>query len=329
MLQYDDFDDRGETRWLPYLVYFHRAGYRSDVVNTDQYGFRISGAGGQASAGRPPRGPVRLFAGSSTAFGIGATSDAATIPSRLWSRYAPGNPWVNFAGRSHNSTQELLLFLLYRHLLPEIEEIVIFSGLNDLALSRLPRSQQGDHGAFFNCGEYYEQMEKLRAKHRTTRPGFGRRKPPPAETAEPAADPAVPDLQERIFSAAESTARHLESWQLLAAPTGARISFVLQPLATWVRDEHAPQEQALFGELDKVSNFWSLYGDIATKDACRNYSDALRTSCNKLDIPFFDINPVLAGAVGESDWLFVDRAHFTDQGHDIVSGLLADLLGLA
>jgi len=325
MLQYDDFDDPGETRWAPYLMYFHRAGYRSDVVNTDRLGFRISRcAGEQASVGfRLPRGPVRLFAGSSTAFGIGATSDAATMPSRLWSRYMPGNPWLNFAGRSHNSTQELLLFLLYRDLLPEIEEIVIFSGLNNLALSRLPQSQQGDHGAFFNCGEYYEQMEKLRAGHRPSRPGFGRRKAAPAELAE---DSAVPGLQDRILGAAEATARHLASWQLLAKPTGARISFVLQPLATWVREQHAPEEKRLFDELDRVSNFWQLYGDIATKQACQSYSDALRNACNKLEIPFFDINPVLAESVREQDWLFVDRAHFTDKGNDIVAGLLADLL---
>jgi hypothetical protein len=38
----------------------------------------------------------------------------------------------------------MLLFTLYRHLLPEIDEVVVFSGLNDLTLSRLPEWQQGD-----------------------------------------------------------------------------------------------------------------------------------------------------------------------------------------
>src|SRR5262245_25133972 len=72
MLQYDDFDDRAETRWLPYLMYLHRADYHCDVVNTDKVGFRIShGVGRTASAGGDvPAQPVRLLAGSSTAFGI-------------------------------------------------------------------------------------------------------------------------------------------------------------------------------------------------------------------------------------------------------------------
>ncbi|MGY4915420.1 hypothetical protein ACWD9K_09355 [Streptomyces sp. 900116325] len=169
MLAYDDFDDRSRTRWLPYLMYFHRAGYRSDVGNTHEFGFRYShGPGdGSASAGTVAQtGPVRLLAGSSTAFGIGARSDAATLPSRLWSAYAPSAPWLNFAGRSYNSGQECTLFAVYRHLLTRVTDIVVFSGLNNLALSRLPKEQRSDHGGFFNCGEYYEQMEELRQRRR-------------------------------------------------------------------------------------------------------------------------------------------------------------------
>src|SRR5438094_968360 len=101
MLQYDDFDDRAATRYVPYLMYFHRAGYTSEVVNTDRLGFRFTEGGNRriSARGEVPAGPVRVFAGSSTAFGIGATCDAATIPSRLWTKYAPSHPWLNFGGR--------------------------------------------------------------------------------------------------------------------------------------------------------------------------------------------------------------------------------------
>lgn len=325
MLRYDDFDDRAETRYLPYLMYFHRADYRSETVNTDRLGFRISrGATEQGSVAKPPKGPVRLLAGSSTPFGIGATSDAATMASRLWSQYAPSVPWLNFAGRSHNSMQELLLFLMHRDLVPELDEIVIFSGLNDLALSRLPESQRGEHGGFFNCGEYFEQMEELRARHRKPKSVFGRR-----SGAVKAESHAVPPLADRIAYAVELTAGHLASLRLLAGPTGARITYVLQPLATWVRESASPEEKAVFGELDKKSNFWELYGDIATMEAGRMYAEALRVACEAQNVRFLDISPVLAKSVTESDWLYVDRAHFTDHGTEIASGLLADSLGLS
>lgn len=333
MLQYDDFDDRAETRWLPYLMYFQRTDYRSAVVNTDRLGFRVShGESAHASPGGDlPQGPVRLLAGSSSAFGIGATSDAATIPSRLWSRYAPSTPWLNFTGRSHNSAQELILFLLYRDLLPQIEHIVIFSGLNDLALAQLPAAQRGDHGAFFFSGEYFEQMEALRARHRKDKPGSGRRGERRAAAAPAPAPEPAPDLTEQIARAVHLTGRHLEGWRLLAAATGAKISYALQPLANWWQERPNEREQLLFDELEVISKagpFTKNYGRIATHEAARRYAEALEGTCAKQGVEFLDLNPMMARASGPQDWLYVDRAHFTDLGHDLVSRLLAEGLDL-
>ncbi|TSB30427.1 SGNH/GDSL hydrolase family protein [Streptomyces benahoarensis] len=331
MEQYDDFDDRGETRYLPYLMYYHRSGYRSEVLNTDRLGFRVGhGARGHASvAGERPPGPVKLLVGSSTAFGIGATTDAATLSSRLWSRYAPSTPWLNFGGRSYSSAQELLLFVLHQHLLPPVEEIVILSGFNNLALARLPEHQQGEHGAFFFCGDYHAQMDALQTRHRKAKPGFGRR----AQRRSPAPpdDAPVPPTPELIRRSVELTVRHLETWRKLASVTGARLSYVLQPLATWVRQEPAPQEAVLFKELDKMSRlgiFEDLFGDIVTPETGRAYAEALRTACEKQDVPFLDLNPVLAEATTPEDWLYVDRAHCTDHGYDTVARLLTDCLDL-
>ncbi|KOV67898.1 SGNH/GDSL hydrolase family protein [Streptomyces sp. MMG1121] len=329
MLQYaEKFDDRGDIRWLPYLMYFHPAGHRSEVVNTDPVGFRVAEARGeQASAGgRVPEGPVRLIAGSSTVFGIGASSDSATLASRLWATHAPGRPWLNFGGRSFNSAQELLLFTLYRHLVPRIEEIVLFTGFNNLGLARLPRWMQQDSGAFFNGHEYFEQVHELRTRQRRAagQSRWAARRAP----ERPSADDAVPDLDGQLSSAVELTLRHLDTWRLLAEGLGARLTFVLQPLAPWVRERPAGQEQLLFEELDGIANFGEAYGDICTIEAGRRYADLLSGGCEKLGVPFLDMNPVLGEAIGDEDWIFVDRIHFTDQGHDIVAGLLADRLSL-
>lgn len=325
MLAYaEKFDDRGDIRWLPYLMYFHPANHSSTAVNTDRLGFRVShGAAGKGSvAALPGNGPVRLLAGSSTVFGIGATSDEATLPSRLWSRHAPGLPWLNFGGRSYNSTQELLLFLLYRHLLPPVEQIVLFSGFNNLGLSRLPAQQRGDHGAFFNSGDFFERM--LPPQRTGLRRVFGTGSPP--ASAVPTG--AIPDLAEQIAFATELTVRHLESWQALAAATGARLTYVLQPLATWVREQPAPPEQRLFAELDAIADFGRVYGDIAAAEAGRLYAKALRDGCERIGVRFVDFAPALAAAVGPADWLFVDRIHFTDEGYDLAARLLAELLEL-
>ncbi|MFF8960135.1 Inducer of phenazine A [Streptomyces sp. NPDC014894] len=337
MKQYDDFDNRGHTRYLPYLMYFNHADYRSEVLNTDRYGFRFThGPSGERAAvdGETARGPVRLFVGSSVALGIGSTSDATTIPSYLWSRYAPSTPWLNFSGRSFNSVQELILMQLYRHLLPRVEEIVILSGVNNLLLSRLPAEQHGDHGAFFYCNEYYELMEQLRTRHR--RPGrrlWGRaarsQDPPPPRSA-----PApVPDLDRLITHATALTERHVDGWRHLAAATGARVSYVLTPLAPWIREEPAEEEALLFAELDRLSGFGvpldEMFGEIATLDAGRQYAQALRTVCEKQDVRFLEIAPLIAEATTPKDWIFVDRGHFTDKGSDIFARVLAERLALS
>ncbi|MFD7134570.1 SGNH/GDSL hydrolase family protein [Streptomyces sp. NPDC059894] len=329
MLQYaEKFDDRGEIRWLPYLMYFHASDHRSEVVNTDRLGFRLSeGQGQRASAGgRVPEGPVRLIAGSSTVFGIGASSDGDTLASRLWDRHAPALPWLNFGGRSFNSAQELLLFTLYRHLVPQIEEIVLFTGFNNLGLARLPRWMQGDSGAFFNGHEYFEQVQELQARQRraTGQSRWSARRAPQRSEAEL----SVPDLSGQLDLAVELTLRHLDNWRLIAQGLGARLTFVLQPLAPWVRERPAHQERLLFDELDGIANFSQAYGDICTIEAGRRYADQLRGGCEKLNVPFLDLNPVLGSAIKDEDWVFVDRIHFTDEGHDIVAGLLAEQLAL-
>ncbi|MEU8264748.1 Inducer of phenazine A [Micromonospora sp. NPDC048999] len=331
MDRYADFVDRAETRWLPYLMYFHRTDYRSDVVNTDRFGFRLSyGPDGMAgSVEAPPAGPLRLLVGSSTAFGVGTTNDRATIASRLWTRYAPSGAWLNFGGRGYCSTQETLLFLLHRHLLPPVEEVVILSGLNNLALAGLPRSSQSEFGAFFFSGEYYQQMNELRKRHRrTTRskwPGWRRRQP----HTDPEPDTTLPDLADRISTAVERTIRDIERWRLLASATGARITFVLQPLATWVRTNPETREALLFAELDRhPSNFWKLFGAIAPMEVGRRYAAELGAWCQSRDVPFLDLNVKLAEVARDDRWLFVDRAHFNDDGYDLVSSLLAGGLDL-
>ncbi|MBM0274964.1 Inducer of phenazine A [Micromonospora tarensis] len=323
MLKYAErFDDRAEIRWMPYLMYFHPTDHRSSVVNTDRLGFRIAeGPGARASAGgNVPDGPVNVIAGSSTVFGIGASNDGATLASRLWHLQGADRPWLNFGGRSHNSTQELLLFTLYRHLLPRIDRIVLLSGFNDLGLARLPRWMQGDDGAFFNCHEYYEQIDQLKIRQR--REAGASRREANRVTDRSAADLAVPDLDTQIADAVERTVRHLDTWRLLAAGLGAKLTYVLQPLAPWVREKPAPEEELIFGELDQLANFGKAYGDISRMDVGRRYADELAQGCQKLGVQMFDLSPLLADATAADEWLFVDRIHFTDHGHDVVARLL-------
>ncbi|RKT19817.1 hypothetical protein BX285_4287 [Streptomyces sp. 1114.5] len=345
MAVYDEFDDPAHRNYQPYLMYFHRTDFRSPVVNTDRLGFRLShGSAAVASvAHRRPTGRVNLVAGASIGFGIGAGRDEATIPSRLWSRYAPSTPWLNFGAVRYNPAQEVLLYLLHRHLLPELGEVLVFSGFNALHLARLPARQQNEHGAFYLCGEYYEQMDALRARH-VGRFGFGRRRPrtAPAGPAVPPGSPGPtgpgadaeeepPTLARTIATAVDLTARHLASWQQLLAGTGARLTYVLHPPATWLREQPAPQERLLFADQDRTSRrgSWDArYGALSSMETGASFSAAMRRACARIRVDFLDLTPLLRAEATEHDWLYIDRGHMTDRGYDLTSRVVADELGL-
>jgi hypothetical protein len=315
------FTDGGEVRWLPYLMYFHPAGHRSPVVNTDASGFRYSERDGVRYSVADHAGihSARLLAGSSTVFGIGASADRWTLSSRLSENDRRGAPWLNFGGRSFNSTQELILFTLYRHLLPKVEEIVLFSGFNNLGLARQPSQSRLEHGAFFNCNQFFDAFRPEPAGRRKGLSLFGR-----GDAEEPVEPP--PSLDAQIDYAADLTLRHLDAWRALAADLGAKLTFILQPLAGWIRQKGSPQEEALFAELDRAGRFSDVYGDILTRDACNAYAAKLSDGASKLGVKFVNLTPFIAEALKPDQWLFVDRIHFTDQGHDFVSKLILDVI---
>lgn len=317
MLKYaEKFSDNGAIRWLPYVMYFHPPSHRSDVVNTDRLGFRYATYGGGRVAVDDSRehDAVNLLAGSSTVFGIGATSDAATMASRLNHHASDDSaPWLNFGGRSHNSTQEVILYALNRHRLPRTKRIVLFSGFNDLGLARLPASLRGESGAFFMCTPFFERLE---ANGNGQARGLSRLKRPRSD------DDTVLDLDDQIAYAADLVLRHLDLWRALATDAGAELTFVLQPLAGWVRELGTPQEEALFAQLDELGRFSDMYGDIAQAPVGKEYAERLRRGCDEMGVRFVDMTEVLAAAVAPTDWIFVDRIHFNDFGYDLVSKLL-------
>ena len=226
--------------------------------------------------------------------------------------------------------QEVLLFTLYRHLLGNISEVVIVSGINAIMLARLPEWQQGDHGAFFFCGEYFEKMEELRARDRKGPKTFGRR----ARRATTATfDDVRRDISTVINSAVETTLRQLATWSRIAGHD-TRIFFVLQPMARWMHRPLAPQEKVLFDEYDEdryseVGDWERLYGDVATPEVADAFAAALRAGCERQGVRFLDLNPLVAGTTAQEEWLFVDRIHYNDTGAVIVAKMMAEALELS
>lgn len=330
MAAYRDLSDPAEVPWLPYVMYFHRRDCRSPVVNTDRLGFRLTSWRDSVispATAHTAAASVRVLAGSSTVFGVGATGDGACISSRL-STPEEESPWLNFGGRGYSATQELLLFLLNRHLLPPVRDIVIMSGANDLILTGLKSSLDSEYGSFFSCGEYYATMEEAKPRHRN---GRGTRRSsrhlsarPPVTTAGDEPDRSAED---RVRRTTEQIARNLDNWLPLADASGARLSYVLQPVASWIRDRPPWEEQLLFDDSNRRNAFEQrLFEAVEHQSAGKMLSDAIAEECGKRDIRLIDMNEKMKSSIGPDQWVFIDRVHLNDDGYRTVSQIMTDAM---
>ncbi len=321
MAYHEKFAETNSFPWVPYLMYFHPTKYRGAVFNTDASGFRYSEHNGKryslCECNREE--PARIIAGSSTVFGMGASSDAWTLPSRLSENDPRPELWLNFGGRSFNSTQELMLLVLYRHLLPPIKEIVLFSGFNNLALAGLPTSLRLDNGPFFYCNQFFEALNPKKPEGMKSIARWILKR-------HEAAQETPPSVEDQISYAAELTIRHLHTWRVLAKDLNAKLTYILQPLSTWVRSKGCSQEEALFAELEQMGSFSEFYGDILRPEVCHQYAELLRVGVESMGSQFINISPILAESVKIDQWLFVDRIHFTDDGYDFLSKKLLEVL---
>jgi len=53
-----------------------------------------------------------------------------------------------------------------------------------------------------------------------------------------------------------------------------------------------------------------------------DYSAKLQKICKDFGVEFYDMNKMLGKIVSAENWIFVDRAHLTDQGNIEVSEIL-------
>ena len=308
--QMRDYDELGmRQEWVPHLMYFHPRNVALESVTTDEFGFRNT-------TGAKPGAPTALLVGGSSVFGIGATSDATTIPSLL--NTATKYNWLNFGGRAFNSTQEAILVHLSNT--KKIEgPIVVMSGANNLTRSLMSGSFSKMFGAFFHQGLFESQMRSAAVGNRALarqliaglreRFGVGKK-----QQSQDASNPnhskaASYDAMLTVFE------RDCEYFQMLAKHNSTSASFVLQPFVPWIQKSLTTQETELFKLLDQEAEGFS-----------RVLSEDLQAICARTGLKFVDLNT--ASELQKPEWLFVDRVHLTDAGYSVVTKLLVRDLSL-
>ncbi|CDG83128.1 hypothetical protein [Janthinobacterium agaricidamnosum] len=332
ILDYDRFMHIG-ARWLPYTMYFHEKNFRSHAVNTDALGFRYTHHNGRRYAVSDLHGidKVNLLVGGSTALGVGSTCDEATVASRL--SEITGEVWLTLAGRGYNAMQEVLLYMMHQERLPRINRVVVFSGMNTLALEGMPDEHISDHGRYYYSYEFMHYMNKYNEDMKRQKNSFrandsdkksllqmiglGRDDNP----ADRIVDDSDSPLEERIDRAAGATAKALKQWQLLLAGQDAQLDFVLQPLAYWAEKPLSMEEQGVFHAIDSCpNNFYRLFSGVLGKEVHQPYFQAISRKAQGINC--FDMNALLRTSPRFAETLFVDRVHFNDPGNQEVASLI-------
>jgi len=336
---------------LPYVMFMQAPNYATPSVNTDSFGLRYStGPDGQQFGLKDLENrSVNLFVGGSTAFGVGASHDSHSISSRLSG--VTGEYWLNIAGRAFSGKQELILFQSLLSHLGDIKKIVLFSGINDLTLHYLTPDVPKPYGGFFHWTTFRRAMAlagltKNRRRLATVlHPLTGDQVDFSRISAHQIPGAVFKSLfsanNESVVSWKEQAERqtqrkddllplvrnNLRTWKLLADGLGVELYFVLQPIYNWIDKPQCNEETKLFAELDGyIHNQYKVLKEVLNRDMHDWYARNLEAICIDLKIDYSDMSMMMSGRYGEKDWIFVDRAHFTDAGYGIVAEKILEIV---
>ena len=127
--------DRIGYQWLPFIMFSQTPNFRSDVLNTDNKGFRYNSKDltqKDSIFDTDNKDNITLLLGGSFTFGAGATLDENTISGYLTKS---GINCLNLSGSAHVGFQELISIFSNINLIKNVKEIIFISGINDLYLS--------------------------------------------------------------------------------------------------------------------------------------------------------------------------------------------------
>ncbi|WP_409181489.1 hypothetical protein F9C11_34205 [Amycolatopsis sp. VS8301801F10] len=292
-----------EPRVHPWVAMSAPREVRTPVVSTDYQGFRRTPCGsGTVDSSTPAADGMVL--GGSFVFGVGAESDAETLPAHL--ARITGRTWRNLGVRAGTSTHELVAAL------PFVEgdrQVVVCSGANNLIAALQTARPHDVYGPLF----FEETLLKVgaRSMHDVAALIDGQARPsrggspdvPPAEGVD------VGTFDQRRGQALE---RQLRDLRLLTRLAGGpeQVLFCAQPFVDKSSRSAVPEEQPLLGLHDRqLGESWERIREYALATWPR-YTEELGNRCAALGIPFVNLP-----ASAFRGWSFVDRLHCRGEGY--------------
>ena len=310
------FYDQISCEYKPFVMFFNKSNFISNVVNTDDLGFRYNYYDGllKKQSEFYNHDEVSLIIGGSSVFGFGSTSDNNTISSLLTKN--TNQIFLNFGATAFNSKQELLLFLNFFQKFKKIKNVIIVSGMNDLYLNLV--NKQDVWGDFFfkkkynKIHEYYKNKNnfKIILKQLYLKLLNKEKKPN--------------DHKNVNFNNLDLNFKNLFNlWTNLSKNYEFNLYYFLQPLPTWTEKNLSELEKNIFEILDNSDDFaHQILKEISLIENYNKYKHILEKNSKNNKINFVDLNSEFKKIKNLNETLFVDRVHLTDIGYQQISNII-------
>ena len=316
----------------PYAMVSNPRNYLSEKINTDKYGFRKSFFDSDyvTVEKMDQYDEINLLIGGSVVFGMGSSNDSTTISSNL--SKLTGEIWLNMGVKSAVSFQEYIHLINHINKAKKINNIVFFSGMNDLYKSFTDFSDTHfDKWFTANDSEYIHKDLTIFSARRLAFAFFKsiifsksiREFLPGNFEASIKADKNI----DFALSGLDALyARNFKLYKGLSSFTDAKVLYFLQPFSFWTNKELTLEEEKSREYLESLqteSEWPSSREILSNTDIKENFSKILYSHASQNNISFCDTNDFFI----ENIPIFIDAVHLNDNGAKLASKLIFNKIG--
>jgi hypothetical protein len=316
--------------FAPYIMASAQPDYRSGTLNTDSLGFRrqydYAGRVIDLNAVKNHYPSCTLLLGNSSAFGVSLTGDKKTLGHYLNTH---DSLTLNLSVRGATMQQELLIFLMYKHILPPVKKIVLLTGICDISLATQPEDlwspiTGGMHSIDTFFKQHYFRIDALGPrsyriknlfldwaedfyhKHSWIKRVFERRLDKLPQYPE-GSDRIAQTVAKTIFPVLNNV---LETWSWVHLTTGIDIRVVLQPIIGWSDKPLSKIEnECLKYDLERNPRI-SSYTNKTIYDEINHF---MENASKKHGLTYHDSN-LHFNPLTNDETAFSDFCHLTDHG---------------
>tara|TARA_B100000427_G_C15517250_1_gene598745 strand:+ start:1400 stop:2455 length:1056 start_codon:yes stop_codon:yes gene_type:complete len=334
-----DYDSMGAGVFTPYAMLSGPISYKSKNINTDKFGFRstISKKNIFNLADIEKYDEVNILLGGSTAFGVGSTSDSSTITSQLSKK--TDSCWLNLGIRGCNSLTEYVQLIRFIHNAKNINNIIFFSGMNDLYLrlvhENIHNIDPGFGTKYSDISTYHPFKQSLAILlssiynieprdlinnslyNMIFKPFMNNNKRKKNKKL---------DLDSKIKEYFKIYSRNFMLYKGLINSLSCNVVFLIQPLIFWTEKVISKEEKDVLEYLNKIQKdeYWNEVKNILTSKGIKDkIINNFFNISNKFGIKCYDTNRFF-NKIDQT--CFVDSIHLSDYGNKIISNELIKIL---